>query len=142
MRSICQALNLLTTSIGFMVTGGINSVFQFWIPNNLNNGKLENVYFVIGALSLFAGIGYIFTAQSFVYSDALRDDLQSSAVRALVGAVFMSLQLFVLLTIVSPPPGYVDLSFLWVCVVPTPTQWRLFAAGVSNCIRWKPFEQQ
>lgn len=79
MRSICQALNLLTTSIGFMVTGGVNSVFQFWIPDNLNHGKLENVYFIIGGLSLFAGIGYIFTAQSFVYSDQLREHLTETS---------------------------------------------------------------
>jgi dipeptide/tripeptide permease len=75
MRSTCQALNLLTTSIGCMVAGGINSVFQFWIPNNLNDGKLENVYFVIGAMALFALVGYVFTSQTFVYSDQLRDDL-------------------------------------------------------------------
>ena len=75
MRSTCQALNLLTTSIGCMVAGGINSIFQFWIPNDLNHGKLENVYFVIGALALCALVGYVFTSQNFVYSDQLRDDL-------------------------------------------------------------------
>ena len=74
MRSVCQALNLLTTSIGFIVTGGINSALSFWIPNNLNNGRLNYVYFLVSGLTLLAFFVYTYVSQSFVYKEVALDD--------------------------------------------------------------------
>ncbi|KAF0692346.1 hypothetical protein As57867_016500, partial [Aphanomyces stellatus] len=52
LRSVSQALNLLTTTLGAVVAGGTNSIFSFWIPMNLNDGHLEGVFFVLAALVL------------------------------------------------------------------------------------------
>jgi len=67
MRSVCQALNLLTTSLGSMVTGGINSIFASWLPDNLDDGKLENVYFFIAGLSAVGFVALRWVSATFVY---------------------------------------------------------------------------
>jgi hypothetical protein len=69
MRSVCQGLNLLTTSIGFMITGGINSVFSFWIPNDLDHGHLEYVYWFVAVITLLNMGAFVQVSQSFEYSD-------------------------------------------------------------------------
>ena len=71
MRSVCQGLNLLTTSIGFMITGGINSVFSFWIPNNLDHGHLEYVYWIVAVMTLLNMFAFIQVSQTFEYTAAV-----------------------------------------------------------------------
>ena len=68
MRSVCQGLNLLTTSIGFMVTGGINSVFSFWITNDLDMGHLEYVYWLVAMLTAINLAAFLHVSQSFEYT--------------------------------------------------------------------------
>ena len=68
MRSVCQGLNLLTTSVGFMITGGVNSVFSFWIPNNLDKGHLEYVYWAVSGMVLVNFVAFVNCAQTFEYS--------------------------------------------------------------------------
>lgn len=82
MRSVCQALNLLTTSLGSMVTGGINSIFASWLPDNLNDGHLEYVYFFIAGL---AAVGYFalrWVSSSFVYKVEVDGPLDEEALIA------------------------------------------------------------
>jgi len=67
MRSVCQALNLLTTSLGSMLTGGINSIFSSWLPDNLNDGKLELVYLFIAALAFAAYLALRVVSSGFRY---------------------------------------------------------------------------
>jgi len=50
MRSVCQSINLLCTAFGSLAAAGFNSIMQGWIPQNLNEGKLENVFFVLAVL--------------------------------------------------------------------------------------------
>lgn len=69
MRSVCQALNLLTTSIGFMVTGGINSVFKSWIPADIDDGTMEYVFFVVAGLTLACFFAFTHVARGFQYKD-------------------------------------------------------------------------
>jgi len=69
MRSVCQALNLLTTTLGSIVGGAINSVFSFWISSNLNQGHLENVFFIISGIALINFLGFVIISQSFEYHD-------------------------------------------------------------------------
>ena len=54
LRSVCQSLNLLTSAIGFMICGAINSLLSFWIPNSLDKGHLELVFFLVAALTVVA----------------------------------------------------------------------------------------
>ncbi|KAJ0395076.1 hypothetical protein P43SY_003136 [Pythium insidiosum] len=67
MRSVCQALNLLTTTLGYIVAGGLNSVFSFWITSDLNEGKLEYIFYVMAILVLVNIIAFIYVSQSFEY---------------------------------------------------------------------------
>merc|ERR1711871_1362100 len=60
-------MNLLTSAIGFMVTGGVNSVFIKWIPDDLNDGHLEYIYFAMAALSFVTLVVFTFSSKSFVY---------------------------------------------------------------------------
>tara|TARA_B100000795_G_C22790762_1_gene436821 strand:+ start:802 stop:1662 length:861 start_codon:yes stop_codon:yes gene_type:complete len=69
MRSVCQGLNLLTTSVGFMITGGINSVFSFWIPNDLDKGHLEYVYFIVAIMTMINLAAFLQVSQSFEYTN-------------------------------------------------------------------------
>jgi solute carrier family 15 (peptide/histidine transporter), member 3/4 len=68
MRSACQALNLLAITLGYIVSGALNSIFSFWVTTDLNQGKLENIFFVIAALVVvnLAAFGYV--SQSFQYN--------------------------------------------------------------------------
>eukprot|EP00298_Acanthocystis_sp_HF-20_P010185 c18727_g1_i2.p1 GENE.c18727_g1_i2~~c18727_g1_i2.p1 ORF type:complete len:659 (+),score=249.07 c18727_g1_i2:31-2007(+) len=67
LRSACQALNLLTTCLGTMVTGGLNTIFAFWISDNLNDGKLENMYFLLAGLMLINTFFFVIVSQQFRY---------------------------------------------------------------------------
>ena len=65
MRSVCQSINLLCTAVGALAAAGLNSVCAAWIPNNLNDGHLDYVFFVLAGgmaanLVLFATIACTF----------------------------------------------------------------------------------
>ncbi|EQC40350.1 hypothetical protein SDRG_02251 [Saprolegnia diclina VS20] len=51
LKSTCQAINLFMVSMGSNVTSIFTLLFQDDIPNNLNDGKLENMFFAVGAVS-------------------------------------------------------------------------------------------
>ena len=83
MRSVCQALNLLTTSLGSMLTGGINSIFSSWLPDNLNDGKLELVYFFIAGLAFVAYLALRVVSADFKYKKGDdEDDIDEEALIA------------------------------------------------------------
>jgi hypothetical protein len=63
--SACQALNLMTTCLGVMITGGLNSLLSFWIADNLNDGKLENLFFLLAILMGINFCGFVLTARGF-----------------------------------------------------------------------------
>lgn len=67
MRSVCQALNLLTTTLGYIVTGAINSIFSFWIPSDLNHGHLEYIYYLMALLVVVLLMAFVAVSQSFEY---------------------------------------------------------------------------
>jgi peptide/histidine transporter 3/4 len=79
MRSVCQGLNLLTTSVGFMITGGVNSVFSFWIPNNLDHGHLEYVYWAVSGMVLINFVAFVNCSQTFEYSRQDANNLSAGA---------------------------------------------------------------
>jgi solute carrier family 15 (peptide/histidine transporter), member 3/4 len=96
MRSVCQALNLLTTTLGFIVAGALNSIFSFWVTSDLNDGHLEYIFYVMALLVLFNLAAFIFVSQSFEYHVPPPTDKQAivsgfspalpRAARALLGA--------------------------------------------------------
>jgi len=51
-RSIGQGLNLLTTSLGGLAVLGVSACFRTLMPENLNEGHLEIVFFVVGGIML------------------------------------------------------------------------------------------
>jgi peptide/histidine transporter 3/4 len=67
MRSVCQALNLLTTTLGFIVAGALNSIFSFWVTSDLNDGHLEYIYCMLALLVLLLLVAFVFVSQSFEY---------------------------------------------------------------------------
>ena len=50
MRSVCQSINLLCTAFGSLAAAGLNSACAAWIPNNLDHGKLDYVFFLLAGL--------------------------------------------------------------------------------------------
>ncbi|RHY28002.1 hypothetical protein DYB32_006335 [Aphanomyces invadans] len=75
MRSVCQALNLLTTTLGALVAGGTNSIFSFWITSDLNDGQLERVFYVFAALVVVNLVGFILVSQGFEYHQPAKTTL-------------------------------------------------------------------
>lgn len=67
MRSVCQALNLLTTTLGFIVAGGVNSIFSFWIPSDLNDGRLDAIFYIMALLAALSVAAFLVVSQSFEY---------------------------------------------------------------------------
>ncbi|KDO25544.1 hypothetical protein SPRG_08735 [Saprolegnia parasitica CBS 223.65] len=59
LKSTCQAINLFMVSMGSNVTSIFTLLFQDDIPNNLNDGKLENMFFAVGAVSAINLFFYI-----------------------------------------------------------------------------------
>eukprot|EP00121_Abeoforma_whisleri_P009542 Awhi_evm1s8776 len=79
MRAVCQALNMLTTSLGTMVGGTINSVTVMWLPDDLNTGHQEYTYFLTFGLGMINLIGFIFVSRGFEYkADAISNDSDDS----------------------------------------------------------------
>eukprot|EP00936_MAST-01D_sp_MAST-1D-sp1_P001255 g1255.t1 len=69
MRSVCQALNLLATCLGSFITGALNSVFVTWLPDNLNNGKLNIFFFVLAFLMFLNLLAFMRVSPGFKYKD-------------------------------------------------------------------------
>ena len=82
MRSVCQVLNLLTTSLGSMITGGINSIFASWLPDNLDDGHLEYVYFFIAGLAAVGYLGLRCVSSTFVYKTESGEPLDEESLVA------------------------------------------------------------
>lgn len=66
-RAVTQAINLLTVSLGTMVGAVINTLFYSLLPNNLNNGKQDVVYYVNAGLVLLALVAFVVVSRSFEY---------------------------------------------------------------------------
>ncbi len=69
MRSVCQAMNLFTTTLGSVVAGGVNSIFSFWVTSDLNDGQLQYVFYILAGLTLINLIGFTIVARDFQYHD-------------------------------------------------------------------------
>lgn len=67
MRSVCQALNLLTTTLGYIVAGALNSIFSFWVTSDLNDGYLEYIFYIMALLVFLNIVAFICVSQSFEY---------------------------------------------------------------------------
>ena len=50
MRSVCQSINLLCTAFGSLAAAGLNSACAAWIPDNLNDGHLDYLFFLLAGL--------------------------------------------------------------------------------------------
>lgn len=74
MRSLCSALSLLTTSLGNYLSSLILTVVTAittaggkpgWIPDNLNEGRLYNFFWLLAALSFLNLVVYVFCAMGY-----------------------------------------------------------------------------
>ena len=65
MRSVCQSLNLLCTAVGSLAAASINAVCAPWIPDDLNRGRLDYVFFLLAALMALNLVGYVGLARRF-----------------------------------------------------------------------------
>lgn len=68
-RSLNQALNLLAIAVGSTFAGAINSVFAFWLPDDLDQGRLEYIFVVHSVITIVATFGLVLTSRSFVPLD-------------------------------------------------------------------------
>ena len=76
MRSVCQALNLMTVTLGSLVSSAVLSILSTvstggttWFQNNLNFSRLDYVYFVFAAMMVVNLGCFIKSARSFRYKD-------------------------------------------------------------------------
>eukprot|EP00299_Pterocystis_sp_00344_P013431 c6580_g1_i1.p1 GENE.c6580_g1_i1~~c6580_g1_i1.p1 ORF type:complete len:723 (+),score=138.32 c6580_g1_i1:308-2170(+) len=76
-KSVCQSLNLVTMGLGFMITGGMNSVLSFWISDNLNAGKLENIFFLLSGIMVVNLLGFVQVSRTFSFEREHEDEHQS-----------------------------------------------------------------
>jgi len=66
-RSVCQAVNFLTISLGTMVGAVINSICRGWLPNNLDEGHQEYMYFINMGFSLVTFVVFLFMTRHVQY---------------------------------------------------------------------------
>lgn len=73
MKSLSQFLNLLTAAIGAAVNGMIQNlmVAEGWLPENLDDGKQEYLYFTIAAITAAMIPVFIHFSLSFQYKQRL-----------------------------------------------------------------------
>lgn len=69
MRSVCQALNLITMTLGSMVSAGIQSIFHKWFTDDLNKGYLERLYFIFALLVLMSLGWFVHVSSGYVYRE-------------------------------------------------------------------------
>jgi len=74
MRSVCQALNLLTQTAGGMVSAGLLSIMNSWFTDDLNKGHLEYIFLAFGILVVFNLFCFYHVSQGFVYKDDRKHD--------------------------------------------------------------------
>lgn len=74
MRSLCSALSLLTTSLGSYLSSMILTIVTAvttsggkpgWIPDNLNEGHLDNFFWLLAGLSFLNMAVYVFCAMKY-----------------------------------------------------------------------------
>jgi peptide/histidine transporter 3/4 len=74
MRSLCSALSLLTTSLGNYLSSFILTLVTYfttrggkpgWIPDNLNEGRLDNFFWLLAGLSFLNMLMYIVAAKRY-----------------------------------------------------------------------------
>ena len=74
MRSVSQALNLLTTSLGSFVIipviylVNVNKDHE-WISEDLNNGYLENYFFLMAGIMILSTAVFVNQARAYQYKD-------------------------------------------------------------------------
>ena len=86
MRSVCQALNLLTQTAGGMVSAGLLSIMNKWFTDDLNKGHLEYIFFAFGLLVIFNLIWFYYVSQGFVYKADRKHDRGGSILTTEDGA--------------------------------------------------------
>ena len=65
MRSVCQSINLLCTAFGSLAAAGLNSACAAWIPNNLDLGHLDYVFFLLAGLMGVNLLAFCTVCQTF-----------------------------------------------------------------------------
>ncbi|OQR85074.1 Proton-dependent Oligopeptide Transporter (POT) Family [Achlya hypogyna] len=67
LKSTCQAINLFMVSMGSSVTSIFTLLFQSSIPDDLNEGSLENMFFTVGAVSLINLFLFVFVMRTMQF---------------------------------------------------------------------------
>jgi peptide/histidine transporter 3/4 len=67
LKSTCQAINLFMVAMGSNVTSIFTLLFQGFIPQDLNEGNLEYMYYALGGLSVFNVLAYVFVMHSMQF---------------------------------------------------------------------------
>eukprot|EP00471_Norrisiella_sphaerica_P006960 CAMPEP_0184491068 /NCGR_PEP_ID=MMETSP0113_2-20130426/19537_1 /TAXON_ID=91329 /ORGANISM="Norrisiella sphaerica, Strain BC52" /LENGTH=665 /DNA_ID=CAMNT_0026875263 /DNA_START=109 /DNA_END=2106 /DNA_ORIENTATION=- len=79
MRSSAQAINLFTTGLASAIAAGLTVAFQVDIPNDLNKGHLERVYFTIAAIQFLTFLIFIYVTRNFEYKKVATNGFQPLA---------------------------------------------------------------
>ena len=84
MRSVCQSVNLLCTAFGSLAAAGLNAACAAWVPNNLDEGHLEYVFFLLaGAMAVDMGVFVL--AATFLIRDPFIGTSPSKPLSAATG---------------------------------------------------------
>lgn len=87
MRSLASALQLLTTALGSYVATAVTSIVNSvttqngslgWLPNNLNQGRLDYYYVVLVILSIINVGFFVIVAHFYKYKKVCLDLLWTS----------------------------------------------------------------
>lgn len=88
MRSLASALQLLTNALGSYVATAVTSIVNSvttrdgslgWLPNNLNQGRLDYYYVVLVILSVINIFFFIFVAHLYKYKKVIPPLIQHCA---------------------------------------------------------------
>ncbi|XP_073031165.1 protein NRT1/ PTR FAMILY 8.3-like [Primulina eburnea] len=65
MRSLCSAFALFTTSLGNYLMSSFVLTIVTWIPDNLNKGHLDYLFWLLAGLSLLNLVIHVFCSKNF-----------------------------------------------------------------------------
>lgn len=80
MRSLCSALQLLTTALGSYLCSLILTIVTYltarggkpgWIPDNLNEGHLDRFFWLIAGISILNSLIFVYCATRYTYKKAV-----------------------------------------------------------------------
>ncbi|KAG9453321.1 hypothetical protein H6P81_006225 [Aristolochia fimbriata] len=82
LRNTASAMVALLVGVGYYLSSAITDLVQrltAWLPNDINNGRLDNVYWMLAVLGAFNFVYFLLCARIYKYQNATKEETELSS---------------------------------------------------------------